>query len=481
MGDDTSGAGDLADLAALADLAGGRVDAVHACPETGLIAIVVYAGEKKKQILGVGIGPDVAGVGWLPRLPRIRAGVSHPLIAAMRAHLLGHRVRGAGAGDDGSLWIAVAGPEGGEARAELLPGRRGEARVFAASGALVMRWPPPEKNTKEASDSKASSEAESPRVLEPIAIKMVPGERLVDESDKRSAARAKTALARSIKTRLSALERRAEAIAGDLARLSEIDKLQKIGRLLLAQGSKIPRGASSASLQDWETGGAIDVPLDPATPAKSQAERFFAKARRYQRGEVIMRRRLAEAERSVADLRALAAEIDAALPDAAALEAIAQKARGLGVSGAPAPATTTSARSSKPAERKPFHTFLGANDRPILVGRGGADNDALTTKHARPHDLWLHAKGVTGAHVVVPLEKNSSCPPDLLVDAATLAAHFSDARGEAVCDVTYVERRHVRKPRKSAPGAVTFDREKVMAVRVEPARLERLLATKEGA
>lgn len=462
-------------LGEVSRLAGARVDAVHACPETGLIAIVFYAGEKQKKILGAGVGPDIAGVGWLPRWPRIRAGSSHPLIAAMRAHLLGHRVLRASA-SDGVVVIAVAGPEGGESRIELVPGRRGEARVFAANGALVKRWGPLEKS-KDTEDLKSDPKTAGPGPAAPSAIHFVPGERLVDESDKRSAVRAKTALARSIKTKLAALERRAQAIAGDLERLGEIDALQKIGRLLLAQGSKIPRGASSATLSDWETGGSIDVPLDPSIPAKSQAERFFAKARRYQRGEAIMRRRLAEAERAVADLRALTAEIDAALPDPAALETLALKARALGVSSAPLAAP--SARSSKPAERKPFHTFRGAHDRPILVGRGGADNDALTAKHARPHDLWLHAKGKTGAHVVVPLEKNASCPPDLLVDAATLAAHFSDARGEAVCDITYVERRHVRKPRKSAPGAVTFDREKVMAVRVEPARLERLLATKE--
>jgi hypothetical protein len=452
----------------LSALTGARVDAVHACPETGLVAIVVYAGEKK--ILGVGIGPDSTGVGWLPRLPRIRAGSSHPLVAAMRAHLLGHRVRGAGAGKDGIVWIAVAGPEGGEARAELQPGRRGEARVIAASGEPVMRWPPPEKGR--------GAEGEAAPAAHGV-IKSVPGERLVEESDKRSAARAKGALARSVKAKLAGLERRREAVAGDLARLSEIDKLQKIGQLLLAQGSKIPRGASVASLRDWATGDVIEVPLDPAVAAKSQAERFFAKARRYQRGEVIMRRRLAEAERAAESVRALAAEIDAAAPDAAALEALALKARHLGVTDAPAAAP--SGRAPKPAERKPYHTFRSASDRPILVGRGGADNDALTTKHARAHDLWLHAKGITGAHVIVPLEKGASCPPELLVDAATLAAHFSDARGEAVCDVSYVERRHVRKPRKSAPGAVTFDREKVMAVRVEPARLERLLATKESA
>ncbi len=112
------------------------------------------------------------------------------------------------------------------------------------------------------------------------------------------------------------------------------------------------------------------------------------------------------------------------------------------------------------------------------MGRGAADNDRLTLQVARPQDVWLHARGVPGAHVVVPLVKGASVTPEVLVDAATLAAHHSDARGESVVDVQWTERRYVRKPRKSAAGAVTVDRERVMSLRVEPARLRRLLADK---
>jgi predicted ribosome quality control (RQC) complex YloA/Tae2 family protein len=129
-----------------------------------------------------------------------------------------------------------------------------------------------------------------------------------------------------------------------------------------------------------------------------------------------------------------------------------------------------------PPPRVPYNVYL-SGERRILVGRGAADNDALTTKTARPHDLWLHAKSIHGAHVVVPLAKGESCPSDLLVDAAHLAAHFSDARGEKVVEIQHTTRRYVRKPKGSAPGAVVLDRETVLVLRIEPGRVERLLAT----
>jgi predicted ribosome quality control (RQC) complex YloA/Tae2 family protein len=78
--------------------------------------------------------------------------------------------------------------------------------------------------------------------------------------------------------------------------------------------------------------------------------------------------------------------------------------------------------------------------------------------------------------VVVPLERGEACPPELLCDAATLAAHFSSARGELRVDVSYVERRYVQKPRRAPAGLVRLVRERVLRLELEPARLARLLA-----
>jgi predicted ribosome quality control (RQC) complex YloA/Tae2 family protein len=79
--------------------------------------------------------------------------------------------------------------------------------------------------------------------------------------------------------------------------------------------------------------------------------------------------------------------------------------------------------------------------------------------------------------VVVPLERGEACPPELLCDAATLAAHFSQARDQRDVDVIYTHRRYVRKPRKAPPGRVLVEREKVFRLRLEEQRLARLLGT----
>lgn len=79
-----------------------------------------------------------------------------------------------------------------------------------------------------------------------------------------------------------------------------------------------------------------------------------------------------------------------------------------------------------------------------------------------------------GAHVIVPLD-GRPVDEETLLDAATLAAHHSNARGEAQVDVGYTLRKNVRKPPRSRPGLVTTSELKTLRVRVEPERLGRLL------
>lgn len=210
--------------------------------------------------------------------------------------------------------------------------------------------------------------------------------------------------------------------------------------------------------------------VDPASGPSAEADALFHQARRFERGAELGAERLKGLEKELAELDGwLAAEPD----DPDALDAWEGEGRSLGLSPS---RRSGGGRREKVAPRLPYRRFLGAGDRPILVGRGALANDELTLRHARPWDLWLHAKGRRGAHVVISLEKRETCPPDLLVDAAMLAAHFSEAAGDAIVDVSYTPRRHVHKRKGDPPGAVRPSREKVIAVRMDPDRVRSLVA-----
>jgi hypothetical protein len=281
------------------------------------------------------------------------------------------------------------------------------------------------------------------------------------------------------------IERRRGAVGEDLAKITQADKIAGQAQWLVGEAARVPRGATKLVVTDWSSGEGVpmEVALDPAKSAREQVEAMFKRAKRLKLGGRIAEERLAQAEaQAMAVAAALEAVRDAASlaeMDAAAREAKKRAPRDVSLldagAGAKAGAGARAGAGPKGATRVPFRTFLARSGKKVLVGKGAADNDALTLKIAKPHDLWLHAKDRTGAHVIVPLEKNHTCPAEDLIDAAHLAAHFSDARDEKAVDVQYTPRRYLRKPKGSAPGAVVVDREKVLLLRFDAALLRTLL------
>jgi predicted ribosome quality control (RQC) complex YloA/Tae2 family protein len=110
----------------------------------------------------------------------------------------------------------------------------------------------------------------------------------------------------------------------------------------------------------------------------------------------------------------------------------------------------------------------------VLVGRNSRENEELTFGLARGHDLWLHASGVPGSHVVLRLEKGAEARRESLLDAATLALQYSDLRKSGQGEVLYAYRKHVRKPRAAKPGLVTVTQDKHLYVKLDQKRLKRL-------
>lgn len=269
--------------------------------------------------------------------------------------------------------------------------------------------------------------------------------------------------------------RRVRAVMGDLAKLAEGRAIATNAAWLVAAASKARRGSTVLEGTDWSTGEAVivRVEIDPAKPPRLQLDAIFRDAKRRAGGEATATTRLREAETAALALAAVMVEIELAL-DEGAITAAVERARLASPRDMPRLATTPGLRR-RDEPLPPHRTFTTRANDLVFVGRGAAHNDALTFQIARPHHLWLHARGVPGAHVIVPLAKNRSCPADLLIDAAHLAAHFSDARGEPVVEVTTAPRKWVRKPRGAAKGAVVIEREKVVTLRLEPERLQDLL------
>lgn len=260
-----------------------------------------------------------------------------------------------------------------------------------------------------------------------------------------------------LEAKLKRLDRTRQKVLEEANRTAQAEQYKREGELLAQNLHRLSRGSPSVTLTRYTEAGeqAETIALDPKRSPKEEVEWRFHQYRRLLRGVEFAKKRLVQLEEERARL-------------VTRLEALRTESAVMPIRGE---------RASDETPLLPYKHYVGHREHPIWVGRGATHNDTLTFRVARPWHVWFHARGVPGAHVVVPLEKRATLNQELLLDAAHLALHHSDAKGEPRGEVSYVAVKYVRKAKGAAAGAVTYTQEKTLMLRVEPERLARLLGT----
>lgn len=126
-------------------------------------------------------------------------------------------------------------------------------------------------------------------------------------------------------------------------------------------------------------------------------------------------------------------------------------------------------KSSKKAKSsKPIH-YISSDGIDIFVGKNNIQNDYLSLKFANKNFMWLHTKNIPGSHVIIC---SNNIPDNTLVEAATLAAHYSKAKDSSKVPVDYTLVKNLKKPNGSNPGMVIYHTNYTMYV--EPSEFNNL-------
>jgi predicted ribosome quality control (RQC) complex YloA/Tae2 family protein len=99
--------------------------------------------------------------------------------------------------------------------------------------------------------------------------------------------------------------------------------------------------------------------------------------------------------------------------------------------------------------------FRSSTGLRISVGKNNTQNDRLTTKDAFKSDIWLHTQKIHGSHVILHAEGEKPDEQSLL-EAAKLAAWFSQGRESGRVPVDYTPVKFVKKPAGARPGMVVY-------------------------
>ena len=98
--------------------------------------------------------------------------------------------------------------------------------------------------------------------------------------------------------------------------------------------------------------------------------------------------------------------------------------------------------------------FLSSDGFEILVGKKAKDNDFLTSRVANSRDTWMHAADYPGSHVLIRNVNRKEIPHRTLVEAAQLAAFYSQGKKQPKAAVHHAQKKFVNKPKGAPPGLV---------------------------
>ncbi|MFL6210885.1 MAG: NFACT family protein [Pyrinomonadaceae bacterium] len=297
------------------------------------------------------------------------------------------------------------------------------------------------------------------------------------EADRAFDARA-GALAARLRQEIGRREKLRRNLERDLAAHGDADEHKRVGDLLLANIATAMRDGARVRLTDYYAEGAptIELEIDEHATLQTEAARRFARYAKAKRAAQEISARLTGVQAELDALSAARAELERITKarDVVALDALAAQLdkragrRGAGVK-AGQQGKTHARGARKEARRATEHEkvarrYLSSDGFEMLVGRGARENDQLTFRVARPHDLWLHAADYPGSHVIVRNPRRTDIPHRTVVEAAQLAANYSQAKLDAKVAVNYTQRKFVAKPKGAAPGLVRMANFRTMLV-----------------
>jgi predicted ribosome quality control (RQC) complex YloA/Tae2 family protein len=269
--------------------------------------------------------------------------------------------------------------------------------------------------------------------------------------------------------RLERTRRLESKLASDRSSLDDPDGLRRQGELLLAglTRARKSKGGKSVFVPDLFGSEEREIEIDPRLPLPRNAERLFTRARKSERAQVELEARLEAVRKDLSFWEGFECDLRDA-STLAELESLEREAMEEGLAlpspGRPPPGKERAAPASGP---RSFRSHRGSA---ILVGRSGRSNDELTFDIAKPHDLWLHAAGVPGAHVVLRVSAGETADEGELREAAEIAAYYSKARESTAVDVIVTERRNVSRIKGAPRGLVKVAPGETTTMRVAPRR-----------
>jgi predicted ribosome quality control (RQC) complex YloA/Tae2 family protein len=255
-----------------------------------------------------------------------------------------------------------------------------------------------------------------------------------------------------------------EKLQARLREYATLQRFKELGDLVTSSLHTLRKGDAWLDAEDFYHDNAlVRIELSPELTPAENAESYYQRHRKARLGRSKVEHEIGQLTRTLERIRRQREAI-VTNPDPGALGRVAAEA--------------VRARTPLFDAGTPGLVFSSPPFR-IIVGRTATENDTLLRKKVRGNDWWFHARDWPGAYVFVKAQAGKSLPLETMLDAATLAVHFSKGKTSGQGDVYYTQVKYLRRAKGAKKGTVLPTQEKNLHVKLDPERIERLKAGEE--
>jgi len=259
-------------------------------------------------------------------------------------------------------------------------------------------------------------------------------------------------------------------LQSELNGLQDAGDYRKQANSLLTYPDRIQPNASLVRLPDCESPErTLSIRIDPSLSPPENADRLFAKSKRQHLQREHLQQQLDQKKSDLSNLKQ-ALDLLSEVNDPKRWRQMGTKLRNLtlppNILLAFGQKSSSSTARRRPASTEPTHLarklwYVHLIDAwEVWVGRDAQGNTELL-RQAHKNDIWMHARGHSGSHVLIR-SAGKPVPADVMLQAARLAARHSKGRGEEVCAVSHTQRKFVTPVKGGPAGKVRLDREEVI-------------------
>ena len=227
-------------------------------------------------------------------------------------------------------------------------------------------------------------------------------------------------------------------------------RYDEIGHILMANLHAIPPRTEKITLDDFYRNQPIEIKLKADLSPQRNAENYYRKAKNQKIETEKLYENLAKKTQELEKIKVHIAFIE----NNESVKEIRKYLRDNHIIS----------DKQKEEQVKPFRSFVfeGWN---IWVGKNAQHNDELTQKYSHKDDLWLHARDVSGSHVLLKHQSGKKFPSHVIERAAALAAYYSKRKTDTLCPVICTPKKFVRKMKGTPAGSVIVEKEEVILVK----------------